>query len=69
MTIQSEVTGLYYEPANCCFIMNPKQTALYMKYCVKLLDVLVSKDDKLVYVFDKIESRELYRKWMDRALT
>ena len=49
--------------------MNPKQTALYMKYGVKLLDVLVSKDDKLVYVFDKIESRELYRKWMDRALT
>ena len=69
MTIQSEGTGLYYEPANCCFIMNPKQTALYMKYGVKLLDVLVSKDDKLVYVFDKIESRELYRKWMDRALT
>ena len=69
MTIQSEVTGLYYEPANCCFIMKPKQTALYMKYGIKLLDVLVSKDDKLVYVFDKIESRELYRKWMDRALT
>ena len=69
MTIQSEVTGLYYEPANCCFIMNPKQTALDMKYGIKLLDVLVSKDDKLVYVFDKIESRELYRKWMDRALT
>ena len=69
MTIQSEVTGLYYEPANCCFIMNPKQTALYMKYGIKLLDVLVSKDAKLVYVFDKIESRELYRKWMDRALT
>lgn len=50
MTIQSEVTGAFYEPANCCFIMNAKQTALYMKYGVKLLDVLVSKDDKLVYV-------------------
>lgn len=52
---------------NC--IMNAKQTALYMKYGVKLLDVLVSKDDKLVYVFDKIDSRELYKKWMDRELT
>lgn len=68
MTIQSEITGMYYEPANCCFIMNAKQTALYMKHGIRLLDVLVSKDDKLVYVFDKIESRELYRQWMDRVL-
>nr|DAG40781.1 MAG TPA: hypothetical protein [Caudoviricetes sp.] len=69
MTIQSDVTGAFYEPANCCFIMNAKQTALYMKNGIRLLDVLVSKDDKLVYVFDKIDSRDLYRKWMDRELT
>ena len=68
MTIQSDVTGAFYEPANCCFITNAKQAALYMKHGIKLLDALVSKDDKLVYVFDKLDSRELYQKWIERVL-
>ena len=69
MVMQSHVTGRYYYPERCCFIMNPKQAALYMKNGIDLLDVMVCRDDRLVYVFDKKESEPLYRKWQNYQLT
>ena len=59
----STITGKSYQPANCCFILNPKQTALYIKNGLTLMDLLISQDDKLVYVFEKKESGPLYEKW------
>ncbi|MEG1562301.1 MAG: hypothetical protein RR365_00990 [Bacteroides sp.] len=68
MIMKSDVTGRNYQPANCCFILNPRQTALYVKNGLTLLDVLVSHEDKLVYVFDKKDSEPLYQKWKNYEL-
>ena len=68
MRMQSDVTGKYYMPERCCFITNPKQAALYMKNGMELLDVMVCRDDRLVYVFDKAQTAPLYRKWQNYQL-
>lgn len=68
MRMQSDVTGKYYLPEKCCFITNPKQAALYMKHGLELLDVMVCRGDKLVYVFDKAQSTPLYKKWQNYQL-
>lgn len=67
MQIQSTVTGRYYTPAKCVYILNQKQTALYMKNGLDLLDIYVD-GDKLVYVFDKKSSEPLYAKWKNYEL-
>lgn len=69
MITQSQVTGKIYYPERCCFITNPKQAALYIKNGIDLLDLMVCRDDRLVYVFDKRDSEPLYRKWQNYRLT
>ena len=66
--VKSDITGRLYQPVNCCYIQNPKQTALYMKNGVALLDIIVGNGDKLVYVFDKSSSAQLYEKWKNYEL-
>lgn len=68
MLIQSNTTGRWYEPADSCFITNPRQAALYLKHGICLLDILLNKDDKIVYAFDKRESSPLYQKWISHEL-
>lgn len=48
--------------------MNPKQAALYIKNGIDLLDLMVDRSDRLVYVFDKKESEPLYKKWQNYQL-
>ena len=66
--MRSQVTGRIYYPERCCFIMNPKQAALYIKNGIDLLDLMVDRSDRLVYVFDKKESEPLYKKWQNYQL-
>ena len=42
-----------------------KQAQLYMRNGAELLDILYynTKNDALVFVFSKSETRELYEKW------
>lgn len=63
MVTKSAVTGKYYEPVDCIYIMNLKQTALYLKHDMELLDVIPNKDNYLVFVFDKKETSDAYRLW------
>lgn len=63
MLTKSSVTGKYYEPVDCIFIMNPKQAALYLKHDMELLDLIPNKDNLLVFVFDKKETSAVYRLW------
>ena len=70
-TMQSDRTGITYIPADSIRILNIKQAGLYMENSATLLDVYPSKDfktgdDIVVFVFDKKETFDLYRKWMDR---
>ena len=70
-TMQSDRTGITYIPADSIRILNIKQVGFYMENSATLLDVYPSKDfktgdDIVVFVFDKKETFDLYRKWMDR---
>ena len=70
-TMQSDRTGITYIPADSIRILNIKQAGFYMENSATLLDVYPSKDfktgdDIVVFVFDKKETFDLYRKWMDR---
>jgi hypothetical protein len=49
--IVSEITGKRYNPSECVYIKNPVQTAKYLKHNLPLLDLIVSDDDKLVFIF------------------
>ena len=68
MRYRSTVTGRLYLPEHSCFITNPKQAALYIKHGAVLLDLMVDRGDRLVYVFDKDESAPLYKKWKNYQL-
>lgn len=48
-------------------ILDSKQVMLYVKHGVKPIDIFVD-NDKLIYVFTKDETRELYTKWLNREL-
>ena len=50
-------------------IVNAKQAYQYIKHGLKPLDIYVDEvTGKLVYVFDKLKSYELYTKWCNYEL-
>lgn len=66
MKITSNVTGRSYFPGNdTVYVTNIRQAQLYMRNGAQLLDVLYdgTKNDALVFVFSRTETRELYEKW------
>ena len=63
----SEIFGWSYEHEDTICITNTKQAGLYIEHCVPLVDLFWSKD-RLVFVFDKIASKEAYKKWCDYEL-
>lgn len=69
MKIFSQVTQRYYEPSECVFIGNMKQAGLYIKHGTEILDVLWSDDDKLIFVFRRADTKELYTLWNKRELS
>lgn len=73
MIVKSNVTGKTYSSLNVVRIVNPKQAAAYMYHGALLVDVYSSYDpDKdshvLVYLFNREDTRELYRKWCNHEL-
>lgn len=51
------------------YIENPLQAKLYMKNKAKLLDCFYDHErDKIIYVFNKIDTYPLYKKWLNREL-
>lgn len=64
----SDITGKQYNPSECVYIKNPVQTARYIKHNLPLLDLLVSDDDKLVFIFNREKSRECYELWLRHEL-
>lgn len=69
MKIQSLVTGRFYEQERMCYILNPKQAALYIKNHCILYDVVIGRDDKIVFVFDKGQTAPYYKAWCDYTLS
>lgn len=71
MTKTSSITGKKYTPGHdTVYIPNMKQARLYMRNGAQLLDILYdnTKDDALVFVFKRSETRELYEKWNNHEL-
>lgn len=48
-------------------IKDPKQQMLYIKHGAKLADIFYS-NDRVIYVFFKKDTKNLYRMWLDRTL-
>lgn len=62
----SHITGKTYSPGNdSIYISNMRQAQLYMRNGAQLLDILYdnTKNDALVFVFSRSETKDLYEKW------
>lgn len=71
MTTISHVTGRQYTPGtDTVYIANMTQAKLYMRNGAQLLDILYdnTKNDALVFVFKRSETKELYEKWNNHEL-
>lgn len=53
MITVSDVTGERYEPENSVYFKNAKQSASYVLWGAKLLDVFPTSDKVFVFVFSK----------------
>ena len=71
MKTTSHITGKKYTPGqNTVYISNMRQAQLYMRHGAQLLDILYdnTKNDALVFVFIRSETKELYEKWNNHEL-
>lgn len=66
----SEQFEQYYESEDVVYCKDPKQQKLYLKHHAKLADVFYSEmDDRVVFVFWRKDTKELYKKWKSHELT
>ena len=66
MRTYSEQFDRYYDTEDTVRIRDPKQQRLYIKHGAKVVDLFY--DDIIVYVFNKVDTFELYKKWKERTL-
>lgn len=73
----SDITGKTYTVENMVRIINPKQAATYMANGINPIDIYPSDfaenkslppDYRLVYLFDRNETRDLFRRWCEHTL-
>ncbi len=58
-----------YESEDVIYCKDPKQQRLYLKHNAKLADIFYSDmDDRIVFVFWKNGTKDLYRKWKNHEL-
>ena len=62
------VTGKYYDPKECVFIINQLQVYKYIDNEAYPLDVIAGEDNKLVFVYDRAKTYKLYDLWCKREL-
>ena len=68
LKVQSMVTGKCYETTECVYIVNTLQVYKYLLNDLAPIDVLPGEDNKIVFVYNRQESRDLYDKWCKREL-
>ena len=68
LKVQSSVTGKCYETDECVFIVNPLQVYKYLINDPAPLDILAGADNKIVYVYNRKSTRDLYDRWCKREL-
>lgn len=67
MKITSNVTGLTYDGEGMVYIVNPIQSARYLKHNAVLYDIFENQD-KVIFVFSRDDTMELYDLWCRREL-
>ena len=62
--------GVPYEDSDMVFLVNQKQVLAYMmnKPDIHLYDCFIGYDNKLIYVFRKADTYELYKRWCAHEL-
>ena len=61
----SKTSGKSYSLMDVVAIRDPKQQRLYIKHGAKVVDLFY--DDIIVYVFNKADTFDLYKKWKERT--
>lgn len=61
-------TNEHYDATKCARIINPVQQALYIKHGAKPIDIYCGYDSRLVLVFNKEDTKELFDKWVNHEL-
>ena len=68
MKVQSMVTGKCYETTECVYIVNTLQVYKYLLNDLAPIDVLPGEDNKIVYVYNRKLTHDLYDRWCKREL-
>ena len=68
LKVQSSVTGKCYETDECVFIVNPLQVYKYLINDAVPLAILAGEDNKIVYVYNRKLTHDLYDRWCKREL-
>lgn len=68
MKSKSEITGKYYEDEECVFFRNYIQSAYYIEWGAKLIDIFTDSKHKLVFVFSKADHEKYKMKWGSKRL-
>jgi len=69
MITTSNITHLSYEDTDCVYIVNPRQAYCYLNNSAVLYDIFCGRDYRLVFVFNKNETKELKRLWDEHKLS
>lgn len=59
----SEITGNKYEPEDSVYFKNARQSASYVLWGAKLLDVFPTSDKVFVFVFSKADHEKYKMRW------
>ena len=70
---KSKISGEEYSLSDTVRVIDPKQQKLYIKHFAYPVDMYVTKDlysndEVLVMLFNKSETRELYKAWKNHEL-
>lgn len=67
MRVNSKITNQEYFGERMVYLSNPVQVARYLKHGATLYDIFENKD-KLVFVFNREETEELFTLWCRHEL-
>ncbi len=68
MKVQSNLNGNVYETEECVYLVNPLQVYKYILNDSLPLDIKAGEDNKLVFVYNRLNTKKLYDKWCKREL-
>lgn len=68
MKVFSNVTKRSYSDVDAVYIVNPQQAWAYLHAGADLVDLYPRDDKRIVFVFDKTCTADLYKQWCEHAL-